>query len=218
MKREVRVEELARLYTANDMVKADCGGCQGCSDCCRTVGDTIILDPYDIYQLQKGLKLTPEQMFQKGYFEFNLADGLILPDLKMTEEGVCPFLNEEGWCAIHSFRPGFCRLFPLGRYYEGDGFKYYLQMYECPKPVKTKVKVEKWLGIPQIRRYESYILDWHRYLVSCREQADGSADEAVRKNIAMYLLQAFFLTPYDGSRDFYSQFEERLEAAYSVKG
>lgn len=213
MKREVRVEELARLYTASDMVKADCGGCQGCSDCCRTVGDTILLDPYDIYQLQKGLRQTPEQIYQKGYFEWKLADGLILPDLKMTEEGVCPFLNGEGRCSIHSFRPGLCRLFPLGRYYEGDGFKYYLQLYECPRPVKTKVKVEKWLGIPKIRRYEAYILDWHRYLVRCREQADASADDTTRKTIAMYILQQFYLKPYDDTKDFYPQFEERLQSA-----
>lgn len=212
MKREVHEEELARLYTAGDMVKADCGGCEGCSDCCRTVGDTIILDPYDIYELQGGLKLTPEQMFQKGCFEFNLADGLILPNIRMTEEGVCPFLNEEGRCSIHRFRPGLCRLFPLGRYYEGDRFWYYLQLYECPRPVKTKVKVEKWLGIPRIRQYEAYILDWHRYLTRCREQADASPEE-MRKHIAMDLLQRFYLAPYDVGTEFYAQFEERLEQA-----
>jgi hypothetical protein len=216
MKREVRVEDLARLYTANDMVKVDCGGCDGCSQCCRTVGDTIQLDPYDIWQWQKGFRMSPEEMFQKGYFAFNLADGLILPNLKMTEEGVCPFLNEEGRCSIHGFRPGFCRLFPLGRYYEGEDFRYYLQMDQCPKPVKTKVKVEKWLGIPHLRRYEAYILEWHGYLVSCREQADGSEEENARKNIAMYLLQQFYLKPYDITQDFYPQFEERMSEAQSL--
>ena len=28
-----------------------------------------------------------------------------------------PFLDENGRCSIYAFRPGFCRLFPLGRYY-----------------------------------------------------------------------------------------------------
>ena len=33
------------LYTANDMVKADCQDCKGCSACCRGMGDSIVLDP-----------------------------------------------------------------------------------------------------------------------------------------------------------------------------
>ncbi len=37
MLREVDIKEISdgRLYGVNDMVKADCGGCAGCSVCCR---------------------------------------------------------------------------------------------------------------------------------------------------------------------------------------
>ncbi len=33
MKRNVRMEDISdgKLYTANDLVKADCGDCEGCS-------------------------------------------------------------------------------------------------------------------------------------------------------------------------------------------
>ena len=46
-----------------------------------------------------------------------------------NEKEACYFLNEEGRCSIHSFRPGICRLFPLGRFYEEEGFRYFLQIH-----------------------------------------------------------------------------------------
>ena len=36
MERNIDMKEVSdgKLYTSNDMVKADCGGCEGCSACC----------------------------------------------------------------------------------------------------------------------------------------------------------------------------------------
>lgn len=58
MKRNVILEEISdgNLYEANDMVKADCQDCKGCSDCCQGMGDTVILDPLDVHRLCAGLK------------------------------------------------------------------------------------------------------------------------------------------------------------------
>ena len=57
MKRYVNLEDISdgRLYTANDMVKADCGDCAGCSACCQSMADTIILDPLDVFRLTSNL-------------------------------------------------------------------------------------------------------------------------------------------------------------------
>ena len=40
MEREIDLKAVSdgRLYGANDMVKADCGDCEGCSACCRGMG------------------------------------------------------------------------------------------------------------------------------------------------------------------------------------
>ena len=59
MERMIDLKEISdgRSYTAEDMVKADCQDCKGCSACCRGMGSSIILDPYDIYQLELGLHL-----------------------------------------------------------------------------------------------------------------------------------------------------------------
>lgn len=52
MEREIDLKAVSdgRLYGANDMVKADCGDCEGCSACCRGMGTSIILDPLDIFR------------------------------------------------------------------------------------------------------------------------------------------------------------------------
>ena len=51
MRRQVSIEEISdgKLYSANDMVKADCQDCKGCSACCHGMGESIMLDPLDIY-------------------------------------------------------------------------------------------------------------------------------------------------------------------------
>ena len=54
-----------------------------------------------------------------------------------------------------------CRVFPLGRIYEEDRIRYFLQMDACQKPGRSKVKVGKWLDTPQMERYERFLLDWH---------------------------------------------------------
>ena len=129
MKRYVSLEEISdgHLYTSEDLVKAGCGDCKGCSNCCRSMADTIILDPLDAFRLTKGLSCTFETLLA-GRLELGVVDGIILPHMKMSgAPACCSFLNEEGRCTIHSIRPGFCRLFPLGRYYENRSFRYFLQ-------------------------------------------------------------------------------------------
>ena len=75
MIREVSLEEISdgKLYSANDMVKADCNGCKDCFACCKGMGSSIILDPMDIYRLTAGLNVT---------FEVLMGLSLLLPDIK----------------------------------------------------------------------------------------------------------------------------------------
>ena len=98
MKRNIDLSEISdgRLYTANDMVKADCHDCKGCSSCCRDMGDSILLDPMDIWRLGRCLGKTFDEMMDV-YVELHVVDGMILPNLKMNEETEsCSFLNEAG--------------------------------------------------------------------------------------------------------------------------
>lgn len=215
MERNVRMEDISdgKLYGNNDMVKADTGNCQGCSACCRGMGKSIVLDPLDIYQLTIHLNKSMEELLN-GYIEFNVVDGIVLPNLKMAgSEEVCSFLNKEGRCSIHQFRPGICRLFPLGRFYENNTFQYFLQIHECKKKNLSKVKVKKWIDIPNIKEYEAFINRWHYFQKDLQKQIKETTEEELIKKISMYVLQNFYLKPYQKERGFYEQFEERLQEA-----
>ncbi|MBO5460909.1 MAG: YkgJ family cysteine cluster protein [Ruminococcus sp.] len=211
MKRDIDMKEVSdgKLYTSSDLAKLGCSDCAGCSDCCQGMGQSIILDPYDIYQLTKGLNCTFNELLQDK-IELSVVDGLILPNLALKGESeVCGFLNEEGRCSIHAIRPGFCRLFPLGRIYEDNTFHYFLQIHECKKENRTKVKISKWLGIPKLKQYEQFVTDWHYFLNNVEDNLKEMQDEQQIKNAAMGLVKLFYLMPYDFERDFYEQFYER---------
>ena len=120
MLRNIDLDEISdgKLYTAGDLAKVGCQDCEGCCDCCCQMGDTIILDPLDVWQLMQGRGKSFEQLLDESV-DLHVQDGVILPNLKMAgEKEQCVYLNEKGRCSIHPFRPGICRLFPLGRFYE----------------------------------------------------------------------------------------------------
>ena len=215
MKRYVSLEDISdgHLYTSEDLVKAGCGDCKGCSDCCKSMADTIILDPLDAFRLTTGLSCTFEALLTDR-LELGVVDGIILPHMKMSgAPACCSFLNEEGRCSIHDARPGFCRMFPLGRLYEDGTFSYFLQVNECPKENKTKVKVRRWLDTPELGKYEAFTTKWHYYLKEKQNAARESEDDAFRQQISMNILKLFYLLPYDTKTDFYAQFAARMEAA-----
>lgn len=212
MKRSVNMDEISdgKLYDRNDMVKADCQGCEGCFACCSHMGNSVILDPLDVYNLTLGLSCSFEELL-KEKLELHVVDGVILPNLKMAGKNEsCSFLDKEGRCSIHGFRPGFCRLFPLGRYYDGESFHYFLQIHECKKKNRTKVKVHKWIGIPDIKEYEEFIVSWHYFVKELSEKAGNIENAEKAKEVCMYLLTAFYLKPYHIGEGFYSQFYKRL--------
>ena len=224
MLREIDINEISDglRYTKDSMVKIGCNECSGCSQCCHDMGNSIVLDPYDIFMLCKGLKCDFGYLMSQ-YIELNVVDGIIQPNIKMlspnsiggfnsstpTGNEKCGFLGDDGRCRIHAFRPGFCRLFPLGRIYENDSFTYFNQIHECPYPTKTKVKVKKWLDIPNLGEYEKYILIWHNFLKDSIKKLDSLDDEGI-KNLHMSILNVMYVQPYDISEDFYLQFNDRL--------
>lgn len=207
-----------KFYGIRDMVRADCGGCAGCSQCCESMGSTIILDPYDVYRLTCGLNVTFEQLLVDK-LELNVVEGIILPNMKTDgEDERCGFLNAEGRCSIHPYRPGFCRIFPLGRFYENHSFRYFIQVHECPKEPKTKVKVQKWIDTPDVKRNEAFIIDWHYFLKDMTARLENLGDEGYARTVNLYLLKSFYQKSYDRDRDFYEQFYERLAEAESLFG
>lgn len=212
MKRNIDLKDISdgKLYGLNDMVKADCGDCKGCWDCCQGMGQSIVLDPFDCFRLTKHLDCPLEALLHQK-LELNVVDGIVLPNLKMEGENeTCGFLDENGRCSIHSFRPGVCRLFPLGRIYEELGFRYFLQTQECKMDKRMKIKVRKWIDTPDLKRYERFVSDWHDYLKKLEKKIEETEDPTFMNQVSMYVLKQFYLTPYETDGDFYVQFSKRL--------
>lgn len=219
MLREINLDEISdgRLYSSNDMAKTDCKGCDGCSACCHGMGNSIVLDPLDVYRLSTNLSKSVNELLT-GPLELNVVDGIILPNLKMARaEEACSFLDTNGRCTVHAFRPGICRMFPLGRFYENRSFQYFLQIHECPKTDRSKVKIKKWLDTPNLKTYEKYVTDWHFFLKGLQEYvmnltSDSSSNsDSTARTISMHVLTQFYLTPYGEDGNFYEEFYERLE-------
>lgn len=215
MKRNCKIEDISdgNLYEANDLVTVSCNGCKGAAVCCHGMGNSIILDPLDIYRLRKHLKKKLEELLLQGV-ELNVVDGIILPNLKMAGqfEG-CSFLNKEGKCTIHSARPGICRIFPLGRYYENRNFKYFLQVNECDNISQTMMKVRKWVDTPDLNQYHKFLVEWHYFLNEVEERIKQEKEDTFIRTINMYVLNQFYIKEYEEEIDFYSQFFERLKIA-----
>ena len=147
-----------KLYDIEDMVKADTCGCNGCSDCCNDVGDLVVLTPFDIYEMTTYLNTDFDKLLgDKILLREN--NKITLPYLKMQDENKnCSFLDKNGRCTIHLKRPNICRLFPLGRAYQDNDFKYFLQVDNCPKDELKDVKVSQWINIENYNENKKFIL------------------------------------------------------------
>lgn len=208
MKRNLSFEEISdgKKYTKDDLVKVSCNGCIGCHECCSVTEDTILLDPYDIYNLSIATGKSFTEMLGT-IVDLTVCDYVVTPYLKKREDKSCTFLGEDGRCSIHNNRPGFCRLFPLGRIYEDNGsFSYFIQVHECPYPNKTKVKVKQWLGIDRLSLYEDYIVRWHAITKEITAMAESGLDVNAANTKLLY---NFFMPPYEAGSDFYEEFAKR---------
>ena len=220
MKRLQNLKEISdgRIYDIKDMVKADAGNCYGCSSCCYGVGDLVELNPFDIYQMINCLKLSFDELIGEK-IELRLNDKIYLPYLKMYGDfEKCSFLNEEERCSIHSHRPNICRLFPLGRVYEKDDFKYFLQVGACIKPNLGKVKVKKWIGIANYNENKRFILAWYEIVKALAFRLKFVHDNQELYEINEYFVDSFYRIEIKDGEDFYSRFFNILPEAKNRLG
>lgn len=202
-----------KIYDIEDIVKADACGCEGCSACCHGIGDLVVLTPFDVYEMVKHLNVSIDELLEDK-IELRENNKILLPYLKMQGDSErCSFLNEEGRCMIHGHRPNICRLFPLGRVYENNDFKYFLQVNNCTKPNLKNVKVKEWIGIDNYPENKAFILAWHQLIKALTFRLKFVQDAEERKAINEYLLDKFYRMVLKDDEDFYSAFWDRLPEA-----
>jgi len=200
-----------KFYELEELVRANCQDCIGCCECCTGMGDTIVLDPYDVWMMRRATGQTTQELLGSGKISLTVVGGLILPHIKMNSKtDACPFLNVEGRCSIHANRPGMCRLFPLGRNYEDRKINYILLAEECKKKNRSKVKVSRWIGVEPAQQYHSYVLRWHDFRKELTKLFEDAREDEV-KSLTMYVLQTFYFS-FDASEDaFFAVFSQKLD-------
>jgi Fe-S-cluster containining protein len=199
-----------KLYDIEDIVKADTCGCDGCNACCCDVGELVVLTPFDIYEMVNYLNTTFDELIGNK-IELRENNKILLPYLKMNDENKkCSFLNEENRCTIHSKRPNICRLLPLGRAYQDDDFKYFLQIGNCPKEELKDVKIEKWIGIENYNENKKFILEWYKFIKALTFRLKFVRDENEINEINKTLIDNCYRIEIKEDEDFYSVFSKRL--------
>lgn len=198
-----------KLYDIEDMIKVDTCGCDGCSDCCRDVGDLVLLTPFDVYEMTSYLGMNFNELL--GYkIQLRENNKILLPYLKMQEENkYCSFLNKKGRCTIHSKRPNICRLFPLGRVYKNDDFKYFLQIDNCPKDNLKDINVKNWIGIEDYSENKKFILEWHNFIKALTFRLKFIRDEKEIEQVNQIILDNFYGIKVEGN--FYNKFMKSLK-------
>lgn len=228
MLHKVNLDEVSdgKVYERRDMVRLGCGDCEGCSECCKTVGDSIVLDPYDYAMLAAELSMDAAGLNSK-YASFGPVGAMVLPHLVIDEGKGCRLLSADGRCTVHKARPGMCRLFPLARIYEEDRVTYIHQIHECPKKPNKKVRVEEFIGIPNMAAYERYLLVWDSFRKAYEGIVTPDISNEDLEEQTKFILTLFYLTPFpvtkgaDGVMDmepFYSAFYRRMDTAYEGLG
>ena len=91
-------------------------------------------------------------------------------------------------------------------------FPTFYRQDNCKKEHLAKVKVRQWINIPELKRYEQFVCDWHYFLKDLAKASQGLSPELI-KTLHSYILKVFYLTPYQDGSDFYDQFYVRLKAA-----
>ncbi len=221
MKRINILEEISdgKLYDIEDTVKADTCGCEGCNDCCCDVGELVVLTPFDIYEMVNYLGVGFDELLG-NQIKLRENNKILLPYLNMQDDSKkrCSFLNEEDRCTIHAKRPNICRLFPLGRVYKDDDFKYFLQVGNCSKENLNDVKVKEWVGIESYDENKKFILDWYKLIKALTFRLKFVMDENEIKEINEILLDEFYRIKIDEEENFYSVFTKNLPSIKSRLG
>lgn len=209
------LEEISdgKLYDIEDIVNADTKGCNGCSACCHNVGDLVVLTPFDVYEIVSHLGQSFDDLLV-DCLTLREQNKIMLPYLKMqgpTER--CSFLNAENRCTIHGYRPNICRLFPLGRVYETDNFKYFLQVNSCLKPNLHPIQVKEWIGVKDYPDNKAFILAWHQLIKALTFRLKFVYDVQERNEINQYLQDTFYRMTLNEGEDFYKAFKRVLPEA-----
>ena len=169
------------------------------TECCADL--RLVLTPYDILRLKKGLGMTSEE-FIEAHTVRDETDASPLPLLllKMGDDPKkrCPFVSVEG-CAVYEDRPGACRLYPVGRASSagpagGRDREFYFLVTEAHCAGFEKGRewtVEEWTSDQGVREYNEINKDWMEIVTNPLAGAGLGEDKIGMFYMASYNVEKF---------------------------
>lgn len=185
--------------------------------CCRNIN--IILTPYDIIRLKKGLSLSSEE-FLAIYTEPQLLEKTDLPvvTLKLMDDELksCPFIRDDG-CLVYSDRPTACRYYPVGvaalTYKEGSDakdFYFFVNEPHCLGFEEDKIwTIEEWRKDQGVDIHDEINAGWTDLIVKKRSFPQNITLTEKSK-------QMFFMASYDSEKLRQFIFESSFLTLYNI--
>jgi Fe-S-cluster containining protein len=174
--------------------------------CCRDI--TIVLTPYDVLRLKKGLGISSGEFLDKFTIIIPKKGHLIpLVILKMRDNDKrCPFVSEEG-CNVYRDRPWPCRMYPLNLNDDGT----YSLITEAARCLglneKDTNKISEWLEKQDIEPYD----EMNEYLTSLTTQLQSQKLDIENPQIQQMTVMALYNLDRFREFVFKSTFLDRLE-------
>lgn len=197
--------------------------CKQCGGCCtnRINEEAIILSPYDVFRIAKGLGKEPQDVLQE-YAEFTVGHTSYLPipllqNKKLSNGSTQCILQNENKCSVQAYKPDVCRMFPLGRTLcindDEPKIEYFLQNIECAGKFTTPNDVHKlddWIPNRQeseqaFAKFSEFVQEYRDTTMKLILDNENISDELKNKLLSATI--DIMYTNYDTSQDFLEQFD-----------
>ena len=204
--------------------------CDTCGKCCTgSTSQEILLSPFDIYNMAKGLNMKIDEVIDK-YTEYYLGNNSnfivvrLLPKPRIIDGEIvvaCQLLKD-GKCSIHNHKPSTCRLYPLGRAAildKADGNKemvYFLQNHRCGGTGEHHT-VDEWYPnkeiYDEVLQLQTHTLEELNKIMDLHHIDKYITSEEKEQIINNYysILMVTYYCIYDLEKDFLPQFKKNIE-------
>ena len=139
-------------------------GCKQCGNCCRNREELITVTGYDIYNIAKAMGVSAAEAAMK-YCTISPGQTSALPvaHLKERLDGSCSLLRK-GLCMVQKDKPIVCRLYPVGRYYDGKEQRYFRQGAGTCTGHGQEIKLKDWLEEFNIPALDEASVLWGKFI------------------------------------------------------
>lgn len=202
--------------------------CKMCGKCCIHRED-ILLNPRDVYNMAKELKISTEELL-KQYCEVYIGQDSRMPVVRLMPRGNvqrCPLLKDRK-CMVHKAKPTVCAMYPIGRGVRYDTKKnnaeiteediqYFFTNPGCGDEDETHT-VREWLESFGIPVADVFFAKWQNVVYQLSMSFRELEKSVSPKVMELFWNAAFgeLYLEYDKDQEFLLQFEQNMERLISA--